>query len=82
MTTVIKNNGSDADSSGGVGLILGVLLAIVLIVLFFVYALPALRAPGPADNGGINVDVDLPGGGGGTGGSPAPSGGVAPGPAY
>ncbi len=61
MATVI-NNPSSEDS--GVGVIIGVLVAIILVVLFFVYGLPALRGPAPADNGGINVNVDLPSGGG------------------
>jgi hypothetical protein len=72
MATIIKNSG-DAEGSGAMGLVLGVLLAIVLIVLFFVYALPALRAPAPADNGGVNVNVDLPTSGDNGGTTPAPS---------
>lgn len=75
MATIIRNEGVDSESSS-MGLILGVLLAIVLIVLFFVYALPALRAPQGNANPGINVDVDLPGDGGNTG---VPGGATAPG---
>lgn len=64
MPTVINNPSSD---SSGVGVIVGVLVAIVLIVLFFVYGLPGLRGAGAPDNGGVNVNVDLPGGGSGSG---------------
>lgn len=70
MNTVINNPNSSGESSW-VGMTIGIILAIILIVLFFVYALPALR--NNADNdGGINLNVDLPnydnngGAGGGT----------------
>lgn len=70
MTTVVNNPGGSSDSSG-VGMIVGVILAIILIVLFFVYGLPALKNSGGND-GGINLNVDLPtGGNGGTGGGAA-----------
>ncbi len=42
MTTVINTPGGQSDDSG-LGFILGVIVAIVLVALFFVYALPALR---------------------------------------
>ncbi len=73
MATVI-NNPSGGSEGSSVGVIVGVLVAIIIVVLFFVYGLPALRggAPAPADNGGIDVNVDFPSGGDS---SPAPSGG-------
>ena len=55
------------------GMVLGVLLAIVIIVLFFVYGLPALRGNRAPDNGKIDVNVELPGGSN-NGGGTAPSG--------
>ena len=69
METIINNKGEGGGS--GAGIIVGVVIALVLIALFFVFALPALRNQ-KKDNGGINVDVNLPSGndGGGT-----PSGG-------
>jgi hypothetical protein len=68
MATVINNPSGNSEDSG-VGMIIGVLVAIVLIVLFFVYGLPALRGnPAPAQNG-LNVDVNLPSGGGDNGGA-------------
>lgn len=68
MTTVIKNGGESESSS--VGMILGVLLAIVLVVLFFVYALPALRGGTAAPGNNLDVNVDLPSPGGASGGLP------------
>ncbi len=60
MATIINTpNGTSEDS--GLGLILGVLLALVLIFLFFIYGLPALRGGG--DNSvdrETNINVDIP----------------------
>ncbi len=56
MTTVINTPGGQSDS--GFGSVLGVILAIALVVLFFVYALPALRGNDkPATNA---VTIPLP----------------------
>ncbi len=70
MATVINNPGNGGREDSGIGMIIGVLVVIVLIVLFFVYGLPAIRNNQTAPND-INVDVDLPGGDntGGTGGA-------------
>lgn len=58
MTTVINNpNGSDGGSSG---VIVGVLVALVIVGLFVVYGLPALRNQ---NNGGAEIKVQLPTGG-------------------
>jgi hypothetical protein len=57
MTTVINNPGNDS-SGGGTGLIVGVIIAIVLIALFFMYGLPALR--GSNNNDGVDIKVELP----------------------
>ncbi len=51
MATII-NNPDSSGSDGGVGLILGVILTLVVIILFFMYGLPAIR-----NNGGTNVNV-------------------------
>jgi hypothetical protein len=69
MTTVI--NGSGEDSSGA-GLIIGVVVAIILIALFFMYGLPAMRG-GEQKTTDINVTVPTPTNNGGT---PPPSGGA------
>jgi len=73
MTTIVNTpRGESSDS--GLGLILGVIIAIALVVLFFVYGLPALRQGGN-NGGGTNINVTLPEGAGGTsGGVNGPSG--------
>lgn len=54
MATVINNpDTSSAESNSGVGIIVGVVLAIVILFLFFSYALPAMRG----NNGGTNVNI-------------------------
>ncbi len=61
MTTVINNPG-DGESSGSMtGMILGVVVLLVVIGLFFVYALPAMRNSGAAPTSGtVDVNVKLP----------------------
>lgn len=72
MTTIVNTPGN--SDSGGSGLIIGVIVAIVVIALFFLYGLPAMRGnPAPADNGKIDVKVELPAPTGNTGAAPAPT---------
>jgi hypothetical protein len=52
MTTIINPQGG--DSGAGVGMILGVVLVLVILVLFFVYGLPALRG---GNNEGTNINI-------------------------
>lgn len=63
MTTIINNpNGGERGDSSGVGIILGVILAVVLIALFFVYGLPAMRGATPSGstiNVPDKVDVNI-----------------------
>ncbi len=75
MTTIVNTpRGESTDSS--LGLILGVIIAIALVVLFFVYGLPALRQGQSQPNGGnTDINVTLPGGGTGSGGSSGGSAG-------
>jgi hypothetical protein len=61
MATVINNPGGSNQDSGA-GVIIGVIVAIILIILFFVYGLPALRG-GTAPSNTLDVNVDLPEGG-------------------
>ncbi len=58
MTTVINNPGG--GDSGGTGMIVGVLVAVVIIGLFVVYGLPALRNQ---ISGGAEIKIELPTGG-------------------
>ncbi len=68
MTTVINNPGGaeGSDSSSGFSVIIGVILLLVVIGLFFIYALPAIRNNPTAatpQNSSIDVNVKLPAGG-------------------
>lgn len=76
MTTVINSPGSNEGS--GAGLIIGVIIALVIIALFFVYGLPALRGNGGSNDRGTNINVQIPdlGGNGGDNGGSGGSGGV------
>jgi len=58
MTTIINTpGGSNGDSGSGLGLIIGVLVAIGLVVLFVVYGLPALRNNQKPSSTNINVTI-------------------------
>ncbi len=62
MATIINNPGEHTTEDSGLGLMIGVLLAIVLLAVFFVYILPAIRNSKPqSDQGGnINLNVTTP----------------------
>ena len=55
MTTVINTPGTTQESSG-VGLVVGVIVAIVIVALFLMYGLPALRGTAN-DGGGTNINI-------------------------
>jgi hypothetical protein len=55
--TIINNPDTGHDSGGGAGIFLGVILAIILIALFFIYALPALLDRG---GGGTDTNINVP----------------------
>jgi hypothetical protein len=61
MPTIINNpNGENSDS--GAGIIIGTVVALLVIVLFFVYVFPGLRAgqQAPAQqNPGGSLDIDI-----------------------
>lgn len=63
MTTVINNpSGNPEASSGGgnaVALIVGILIAVVLVFLFIVYGLPAMRGANNPTEGGITVPTNI-----------------------
>lgn len=72
MATVINNPG---ENSGGAGVIVGLVVAVIIIAVVFIYGLPAIRG-GTSNNAApsANIDVNLPGsnsgnsgGSGGTG---------------
>lgn len=63
MTTVINNPGNGEGADSGVGVVLMVIILIVVAGLFFMYALPAIRAGRAApQNSSIDVNVKLPAG--------------------
>lgn len=55
MTTII--NPGNNNSSSGAGLVIGVIIAIVLIALFVIFGLPAIR---DKQNPGTNINVEIP----------------------
>jgi hypothetical protein len=67
MATIVNNPGTTEDSSAGV--VIGVVIALLIIVLFFAFALPYMRSnsgtPGVPNTGSdtgasASVNVDLP----------------------
>ncbi len=63
MTTVINTPPPVESSDSGLGLVLGVLLSVIIIALFFVYGLPAIQNnmnPQNPQTDNINVNVKLP----------------------
>jgi hypothetical protein len=65
MATVINN----PSEGSGAGTIIGIVVAIILIALLFIYGLPALRG-GTTNSPGTNINIDatLPTGGNSNGG--------------
>ena len=61
MSTVINNPGNGEGSDNAVGMIIGVVVLIVVIALFFVYVLPMIRDNNPTPSG-TNINVTLPAG--------------------
>ena len=68
MTTVVNNPAPTGthDSGSGMGFFLGLIVLLLLVFLFFVYGLPALRnsfsTPSINVPGQIDVNVNTPGG--------------------
>ncbi len=59
MATVINNPSGTTDSSGS-GALLGILVAVVLGILFFVYLLPAIQGTDRTNTSTTEIKVDLP----------------------
>lgn len=47
MPTVINNPGNREDSSGAVGMLVGLIILVIVLVLFFLYGLPMIRNSNP-----------------------------------
>ena len=66
MATIVNNPGTTEDS--GAGVVIGVVIALLVIVLFFAFALPYIRngaTPGVPNTGSTpgasaNIDVNFP----------------------
>ena len=59
MATIINNPG-DSGKGSSTGIIVGVIVVLVLLGLFFVYALPALRGSNAPEATTIDLNVDVP----------------------
>jgi hypothetical protein len=56
MATIINNPDSGAgNDSGGMGMIIGAIVLVLILVLFFIYGLPALRGNNGSTGNQINV---------------------------
>ncbi len=60
MTTIINTPPTGDSADSGMGLVLGIILALILGVLFFVYALPTLRDDTPPKTDNIDINVQVP----------------------
>lgn len=61
MTTIINTPPAGESADSGISLILGIIIALILVALFFVYGLPAIRANSVAPKANdVNVNVQLP----------------------
>ena len=66
MATIINNPDSGDKGGGGLGMIIGAIVLVLVIVLFFVYGLPAMRNSGDSTGTDVNVpdqidvNVDTP----------------------
>lgn len=59
MVTVVNNPGNE-NPNNGMGMIVGVIIVLALVLLFFVYGLPMLRqSASPQINVPNKVDVNL-----------------------
>lgn len=80
MTVIQNNPGSGDRGNGGSGFLLGAVLLIAFLIIFFVFGLPTIRGNRGGDGtnlnipGRINVDVN-PGGGDNSGGNGGNNGG-------
>lgn len=56
MATVINN----PSEGTGAGMIIGIVVAVILIALLFIYGLPALKGDGASNTPSANINVQLP----------------------
>ena len=70
MATII-NNPSGGEGSGGAGIVIGVIVAILLVAAFIVYGLPYLNRGNAPANPSINISIPTPTSGTQSGGTTA-----------
>lgn len=60
MTTIVNNPAPVAETSSGIGMILGLIFLAAAVLLFFLYGLPAIRRLGsPQINIPNKIDVNI-----------------------
>lgn len=61
MTTIVNTPPVGESVDSGLSLILGIIVALILVVLFFVYGLPAIQTNSAVPKANdVNVNVQLP----------------------
>jgi hypothetical protein len=60
MSTVINNPRGSSEESSGVGAIVGVVIALLLVALFFIYFLPMIQNQTPATTPNTEIQVNIP----------------------
>ncbi len=61
MTTIINTPPAGEGSDSGSGIVLGVIVGIILVALFIIYGLPAIRDNNANDSNDTVINVTLPG---------------------
>lgn len=62
MTTIVNTPPQNQDSGGGMEMIVGAIILVVLVFIFFVYGLPVIRgATTPQINIPSKIDVNVSG---------------------
>lgn len=62
MATIVNNPPPSNNSGGGIGMIIGLIVLVVLVYLFFVYGLPAIQQTqlgNPQINIPSEIDVNI-----------------------
>ncbi len=60
MTTIINTPPHGKDSDSGVAIVIGVFVALILVVLFFIYFLPSIQENTTDNKDSIDVNIKLP----------------------